>query len=199
MEQRIVEPSAAALERFGAPAEPAVRQPGRRVRAGASSSLTGPTISNWNRTGSAGWLAKGALRAVVSVAVGSGDNAGGFVMQGVRQMRAPERWIRRVRVAILFAAASLSIGSALAQQPTQAQANAIKQACRADYPGTLRRRADRRIRPRSPACNRMPRACRPVARPRCGAVGGGSAGSSNATAAPPPRLRPRCRDGRRCD
>jgi hypothetical protein len=39
------------------------------------------------------------------------------------------------RVTGLFAAAAMAVlaGQALAQQPTQAQANAIRQACRADY------------------------------------------------------------------
>lgn len=106
-------------------------------------------------------------------------------MQGVRRMRAPDRWIRRIKAAILFAAAGLAIGPALAQQPTQAQANAIKQACRADYQAHC---AD------VPTGGSAALACLQQNAPSLShgcqtalsAVSGGSAGGSNATAAPPP-------------
>ena len=106
-------------------------------------------------------------------------------MQDVRQMRAPDRWICRVKVAILFAAASLFIGPALAQQPTQAQANAIKQACRADYQAhcasvpTGGSAALSCLQQNAPS---LSAGCQTA----LSAVSGGTTGSSNATAAPPP-------------
>lgn len=92
-------------------------------RAVVSTESTAAATGNWNKTASGGSSAKDAS---VVVAADSGDEPPS--RQSGRS--ATVQWlIRSVTALVLIAVA----GPALAQQPTQAQANAIRQACRADY------------------------------------------------------------------
>jgi cysteine rich repeat protein len=94
--------------------------------------------------------------------------------------------------ALLFASAAFAItalaGAASAQQPTQAQANAIRQSCRADYQAHCAS---------VPTGGQAALAClqqnaaslSPPCQQSLAAIGGGGAPSRAAPAAPPPSMR----------
>jgi hypothetical protein len=97
--------------------------------------------------------------------------------------------MRGIRAAILLAAAGLFIGPALAQQPTQAQANAIKQACRADYQAhcaSVPTGGSAALSCLQQNASSLSAGCQTALSAISGSDGGGNAGGGATAAAPPP-------------
>jgi hypothetical protein len=91
-------------------------------RAVGSAGSTAAATANWNRTASGGSSARDAS----AVAVDSGDKLPSGQSEG-------SSTVQRMIVSVTASALIALAGPAFAQQPTQAQTNAIRQACRADY------------------------------------------------------------------